>query len=86
MYRKLYQTADQIEAVLRDRKAPAAVVGGKVLPGFVEMLLRPAPGTKVNQVRALQAENLEVPGGRISHRHRPVREREGFVPGAGVQP
>jgi S-DNA-T family DNA segregation ATPase FtsK/SpoIIIE len=56
MYRKLYQTADQIEAVLRDRKAPAAVIGGKVLPGFVEMLLRPAPGTKVNQVRALQAD------------------------------
>jgi S-DNA-T family DNA segregation ATPase FtsK/SpoIIIE len=56
MYRKLYQTADQIEAVLRERKAPAAVVGGKVLPGFVEMLLRPAPGTKVNQVRALQAD------------------------------
>lgn len=56
MYRKLYQTADRIEAVLRERKAPAAVVGGKVLPGFVEMLLRPAPGTKVNQVRALQAD------------------------------
>jgi S-DNA-T family DNA segregation ATPase FtsK/SpoIIIE len=56
MYRKLYQTADRIEAVLRERKAPAAVVGGKVLPGFVEMLLRPAPGTKVNQVKALQAD------------------------------
>lgn len=56
MYRKLYQTADRIEAVLRDRRAPASVVGGKVLPGFVEMLLRPAPGTKVNQVRALQAD------------------------------
>lgn len=56
MYRKLSQSADRIEAVLRERKAPAAVVGGKVLPGFVEMLLRPAPGTKVNQVRALQAD------------------------------
>lgn len=56
MYRKLYHTADRIEAVLRERKAPAAVVGGKVLPGFVEMLLRPAPGTKVNQVKALQAD------------------------------
>lgn len=56
MYRKLYQTADRIEAVLRERRAPASVVGGKVLPGFVEMLLRPAPGTKVNQVRALQAD------------------------------
>ncbi len=56
MYTKLCHTADQIEAVLRDRRAPASVVGGKVLPGFVEMLLRPAPGTKVNQVRALQAD------------------------------
>lgn len=56
MYRKLNQSAERIEAVLRERKAPAAVVGGKVLPGFVEMLLRPAPGTKVNQVRALQAD------------------------------
>ncbi|MCS7057249.1 MAG: DNA translocase FtsK [Thermoflexales bacterium] len=56
MYRKLHQTADRIEAVLREGKAPAAVVGGKVLPGFVEMLLRPAPGTKVKQVRALQAD------------------------------
>lgn len=56
MYRKLNQSAERIEAVLRDRRAPASVVGGKVLPGFVEMLLRPAPGTKVNQVRALQAD------------------------------
>ena len=40
MYKKLSQTADRIEAVLRDRRAPASVVGGKVLPGFVEMLLR----------------------------------------------
>lgn len=56
MYTKLCHTADQIEAVLRDRRAPASVVGGKVLPGFVEMLLRPAPGTKVNAVRALQAD------------------------------
>jgi S-DNA-T family DNA segregation ATPase FtsK/SpoIIIE len=56
MYKKLNQTAERIEAVLRDRRAPAAVVGGKVLPGFVEMLLQPAPGTKVNQVKALQAD------------------------------
>ncbi len=56
MYKKLSQTADRIEAVLRDRRAPASVVGGKVLPGFVEMLLRPDPGTKVNQVKALQAD------------------------------
>jgi S-DNA-T family DNA segregation ATPase FtsK/SpoIIIE len=56
MYRKLYQTADQIEAVLRERKAPAAVIGGRVLPGFIEMLLQLAPGTRVNQVKALQAD------------------------------
>jgi S-DNA-T family DNA segregation ATPase FtsK/SpoIIIE len=56
MYRKLYHTADQIEAVLRERKAPAAVVGGRVLPGFIEMLLQLAPGTRVNQVKALQAD------------------------------
>jgi S-DNA-T family DNA segregation ATPase FtsK/SpoIIIE len=56
MNMKLNRTADRIEAVLRERHAPAAVVGGKVLPGFVEMLLRPAPGTKVNQVKALQAD------------------------------
>ena len=56
MYRKLYHTADQIEAVLRERKAPAAVIGGRVLPGFIEMLLQLAPGTRVNQVKALQAD------------------------------
>ncbi len=56
MYTRLSNTADRIEAVLRDRHAPATVVGGKVMPGFIEMLLRPAPGTKVNQVRALQAD------------------------------
>ncbi len=56
MYSKLSRTADRIEAVLRERRAPATVVGGKVMPGFVEMLLRPSPGTKVNQVKALQAD------------------------------
>lgn len=56
MYTRLTRTADRIEAVLRERRAPATVVGGKVMPGFIEMLLMPAPGTKVNQVRALQAD------------------------------
>ena len=56
MYTKLSRTADRIEAVLRERHAPATVVGGKVMPGFIEMLLRPSPGTKVNQVKALQAD------------------------------
>jgi DNA segregation ATPase FtsK/SpoIIIE, S-DNA-T family len=55
-YHKLNQTADRIEAVLRERRAPATVVGGKVLPGFVEWLLQPGPSTKVNQVKALQAD------------------------------
>jgi S-DNA-T family DNA segregation ATPase FtsK/SpoIIIE len=56
MYRKLNLTADRIEAVLRERHASATVVGGRVLPGFVEMLLRPEAGTKVSQVKALQAD------------------------------
>ena len=56
MYRKLNLTADRIEAVLRERHAAASIVGGRVLPGFVEMLLRPEPGTKVSQVKALQAD------------------------------
>lgn len=56
MYTRLSRTADRIEAVLREGRAPATVVGGKVMPGFVEMLLRPSPGTKVNQVKALQAD------------------------------
>lgn len=56
MYHTLSSTADRIEAVLRERRAPAQVVGGKVLPTFVEMLLRPAPGVKVSQLRALQAD------------------------------
>ena len=53
---RLNSESDQIEAVLRDRKAPASVVGGKVTPGFVEFLLRPYPGTKVNQLKALRAD------------------------------
>ncbi len=56
MYTKMNHTADRIEAVLRERRAPATVVSGKVMPGFVEWLLRPLPGTKVNQVKALQAD------------------------------
>lgn len=56
MYRKLNLTAERIEAVLRERNAAASVVGGRVLPGFVEMLLRPEGGTKVSQVKALQAD------------------------------
>ncbi|MBX7214827.1 MAG: AAA family ATPase [Thermoflexales bacterium] len=56
MMTRLNSDSDQIEAVLRDRKAPATVVGGKVTPGFVEYLLRPYPGTKVNALKALRAD------------------------------
>lgn len=41
-----------IERALRNRQTPATVVGGKVLPAFEEYLLRPEPGTRVEQVRA----------------------------------
>ena len=58
---KLNLTADRIEAVLRDGRAPVRVVGGKVLPSFVEMLLQPEPGTTVSQIRArLQDISLAV--------------------------
>jgi DNA segregation ATPase FtsK/SpoIIIE, S-DNA-T family len=58
---KLNLTADRIEAVLRDGRAPARVVGGKVLPSFVEMLLQPEPGTTVSQIKArLQDISLAV--------------------------
>jgi S-DNA-T family DNA segregation ATPase FtsK/SpoIIIE len=55
-FTKLNLTADRIETVLRDGRAPARVVGGKVLPNFVEMFLVPEPGTKVNQIKSLLAD------------------------------
>jgi S-DNA-T family DNA segregation ATPase FtsK/SpoIIIE len=51
-YVKLNATAERIEMVLRDGRAPARVVGGKVMPNFVEMLLELEPGTKVSQVKS----------------------------------
>ncbi len=56
MFRKLNHTADRIEALLVQRRAPARVVGGRVLPAFVELLLQPHPNTRVSQIRALQAD------------------------------
>ena len=65
-YNRLNITAEAIEQVLRDRGAPATVVGGRVLPAFVEMLLRPEGGTRVSQVKALQADiSLAVGNGNI---------------------
>lgn len=49
---KLNATADRIEMALRDGRAPARVVGGKIMPNFVEMLLELDPGTKVSQIRS----------------------------------
>ena len=49
---KLNATADRIEMALRDGRAPARVVGGKVMPNFVEMLLELDSGTKVSQIRS----------------------------------
>jgi len=56
MYRKLCHTAERIEALLAQRRAPARVVGGRVLPSFIELLLQPSPTTRVGQIRALQAD------------------------------
>lgn len=51
-YVKLNATADRIEMVLRDGRAPARVISGKVLPNFIEMLLELEPGTKVSQIKS----------------------------------
>ena len=56
MYRKLMLTAERIEQVLQERGAPASVVGGRVLPSFVEFLLKPSAGTRVGQVQSLRPD------------------------------
>jgi S-DNA-T family DNA segregation ATPase FtsK/SpoIIIE len=48
--------ADRIEMLLQDHKAPARVTGGNVTPRWVQFLLQPAPGIKVNKVEALSRE------------------------------
>ena len=42
--------------LLQDHKAPARVTGGNVTPRWVQFLLQPAPGIKVNKVEALSRE------------------------------
>ena len=48
--------ADRIELILQDHKTPARVTGGSVTPRWVQFLLQPAPGIKVNKVEALSRE------------------------------
>ena len=48
--------ADRIEMLLQDYKAPARVTGGNVTPRWIQFLLQPAPGIKVNKVEALSRE------------------------------
>ncbi len=49
----LNATADRVEAVLRNHRAPAHVVGGKLECAQLEFHLALEPGTRINQVRAL---------------------------------
>jgi len=53
---ELDMQADRIEMLLQDHKAPARVTGGNVTPRWVQFLLQPAPGIKVNKVEALSRE------------------------------
>ena len=52
----LDQQADRIEMLLQDHRAPARVTGGNVTPRWIQFLLQPAPGIKVNKVEALSRE------------------------------
>lgn len=53
---ELDMQADRIEMLLQDYKAPARVTGGNVTPRWIQFLLQPAPGIKVNKVEALSRE------------------------------
>ena len=53
---ELDMQADRIEMLLQDHKTPARVTGGNVTPRWVQFLLQPAPGIKVNKVEALSRE------------------------------
>ncbi|MFN8598556.1 MAG: DNA translocase FtsK [Anaerolineae bacterium] len=53
---ELDMQADRIEMVLHNYKAPARVTGGNVTPRWIQFLLQPAPGIKVNKVEALSRE------------------------------
>ncbi len=53
---ELDMQADRIEMLLQNYKAPARVTGGNVTPRWIQFLLQPAPGIKVNKVEALSRE------------------------------
>lgn len=55
-YQQMNYTADRVEAVLRSRRAPARVVGGRSLPRYLELFVRPEGATKVSQIRSLAAD------------------------------
>ena len=55
-YHNLSHLSDRLEWLLRQHKASASVVQGKVLPNFVELSLHLAPGIRVNQIKALQSD------------------------------
>jgi S-DNA-T family DNA segregation ATPase FtsK/SpoIIIE len=73
---ELDMQADQIEMVLHDYKAPARVTGGNVTPRWVQFLLQPAAGVKVNRVEALSREiaiALGAPSARVTTQGGAVR-------------
>jgi len=52
----LEYSADRIEAVLGQHKAPGAVMGGVVTPRYIQFRVHPQPGIKVGKVAALAEE------------------------------
>ena len=52
----LEYSADRIEAVLGQHKAPGMVLGGIVTPRYIQFRVRPQPGIKVGKVAALSEE------------------------------
>ena len=59
--------AARIESVLRAHKAPATVVGGRVLPTFIEFLAQPSPETRVSRIRASR-DDIALAVGRVDVR------------------
>ncbi len=49
-------SADRIEAVLQQHRAPGAVLGGIITPRYVQFRVQPHPGIKVGKVAALAEE------------------------------
>lgn len=52
-YQQMNYTADKVEAILRSRKAPVSVVGGRSLPRYLELFMKPEGATRISQVRNL---------------------------------